>query len=35
MQELQLVKQLCDLNSQFKDVEEKSVSFTATPEKHY
>jgi tRNA(His) 5'-end guanylyltransferase len=35
MQELQMVKQLCDLNSQFKDIEEKSVSFTSTPKGHY
>lgn len=35
MQELQLVKQCCDLSSQFKAIEEKSVSFTATPKQHY
>ena len=35
MEELQLVKQLCDLNSQFKDIEAKSVSFTSTPKQHY
>lgn len=35
MQDLQLVKQLCDLNSQFKDIEEKSVTLSSTPKQHY
>lgn len=35
MQDIELIKQCCDLKGEFEQLEEKSVSFSSTPKGHY